>query len=196
MPQFQPSRNVKISAITLAGGSWSQVPASLSDTLAMPWAYAGWLLFTFGAWYLCDELGATRPLNRAGSLMLAVGFVARTALLFLVNPSEIVRADLVFAIATLFALLLWSAALMHRNAAPKAVGLFGSLVSGGGLGVLIAAHIAVGSTGYWGFAGLFAALTHPDLRPDGAMASVSIIAAIWASAIAILMLTRNLRTDG
>ena len=191
------SRNAKNGAIALAVGALTQVAASALGVVNLPWAYAGWLVLVFGALCLCDELGAARPLNRAGLIMLAVGFVARTVMLLASDPAAIIRAELTFAIASLIAPLLWSVALMHRQDRPKAIGLLGTLLSGGGLAVLIAAHLAVAGAGYLGFAGLFAALHRPDLQPDRAMFTISVVTALWAGATASLTWGGqiNARTD-
>ena len=188
-----PVRNARIGAVALSMGAMSQVLASMLGALAMPWAYAGWLLLTFGALCLCEELGATRPLNRAGLIMLGVGFLARTVMVLVPEPLVQIRAELAFAIASLIALQLWSAALMHRTEQPKAVGLFGALLSGFGLAVMIAAHILVGSAGYLGFAELFAALHRPDIQPDRAMIAITAITAVWASVTGLLLWSRDLK---
>ncbi|WP_310015019.1 hypothetical protein [Novosphingobium sp. 1748] len=184
-----PSRNARTGAVALALGAASQMAAGLLGRVNLPWAYAGWLLLVFGALCLCDELGARRPLNRAGIIMLEVGFAARTVMLIVPEPLVTVRAELTFVLSCLLALLLWSVALMHRSERPKAIGMFGTLLSGGGLAMLAAAHIAVAGVGYLGFADLFAALRRPDAQSAQATITLCAIMAAWASAVAGLMWT-------
>lgn len=181
------SRNAKTAAIALTIGASSQVLASVLGTMNLPWAYAGELVLVFGALCLCDELGAARPLNRAGLIILAVGIVARTVMLVVPEPATAIRAELAFAVSSLIAPLLWSVALMHRPDRPKAIGFLGTVLSGGGLAILVAAHLAVASAGYLGFADLFAALRQPGLQPDRAMITISIITALWAGATGLLL---------
>lgn len=187
------ARNAKIAAITLLVGAISQIPASLLGALSQPWAFAGWLVLTFGALGLCDELGATRPLNRAGLIMLGIGFVARTVMVVVPDPAVIVRAELAFAFSSLLALQLWSAALMHRRDRPKVIGILGSLLSASGLAVLIAAHVLAAGAGYLGFAELFSALQHPDLEPHRAMVNLATITVIWCGITGVALWTRDLK---
>ena len=57
---------------------WTGAPLNLilhaqGDKLG-PLAYAAWLVFSLGAVCFCDEMGAGRPLNRAGLIAFAAAF--------------------------------------------------------------------------------------------------------------------------
>lgn len=186
------SRNARLGALSLAGGALIQLVAGLMGALAAPWAYAGWLLFCFGALCLCEELGAARPLNRAGLILMGAGFCARLLLLLVPDPAIAVRAEIAFAFTSMGMILFWSVALLHRPQQPKLVGMIGSLLSGGSLALLLAAHVAAAGMSYFGFAEAFAAIAHPEMNTQRAMLSISVVIAGWSLITATLLSTTDL----
>jgi hypothetical protein len=183
--------NARVSAVALVVGASSQMAAGLSGQLAAPWAFAGWLVFVIGAVGLCHELGASRPLNRAGLVCLAAAFCARAMLIFSSDPAVDVRSVLLFAFGMMAAILLWSVALMHRSDWPRLVGAIGTLLSGSALLLLLTAHILVGGVALFGFSDLFRALHHSDTGTGRATASLSLIMALWSLVTAFLLWTRG-----
>ena len=186
------SRNARLGALTLAGGALIQLMAGLMGALAAPWAYAGWLPFCFGGLCLCEELGAARPLNRAGLILMGGGFCARSLLLLVPDPAIAVRTEIAFAFTSMGMILFWSVALLHRPQQPKLVGMIGSLLSGGSLALLLAAHVAAAGMSYFGFAEAFAAIAHPEMNTQRAMLSISVVIAGWSLITAILLSTTDL----
>lgn len=178
--------------MTLALGTSVQLIASLSGQLGAPWAYAAWLVLAFGAWCLCDELGMARPLNRAGAVLLAAAFCARSMLLCAPATAVATHAQLLYAFAALGMIMFWSVALMHRPDRPKVAGLLGSTLSGAALGLLIVAHVVTGSIGYFGFGALFVALNSPDADVAPAMTVISAVLWLWSLLVAGLLWTTAL----
>ena len=187
------SRNAQAGAITLAIGAATQLIAAAGNALAEPWAYLGWLVFCFGALCLCEELGANRPLNRAGMILLAVAFYARSSLLIFPEDVGAIRAGLLYAIGSVGVILFWSIALLHRPARSRTAGLIGSVLSGGTLALLLVGHLVAGSLGIFGFSEIFAALSNPEAGSQRAMISVGIVVCIWSAAAAGLLWTTQLR---
>jgi hypothetical protein len=183
--------NARAGGLALLAGALLQLLASLLGALAAPWAYATWLFFVFGALCLCQELGASRPLNRAGLVLLGSALCARTVMTVIPEPIVKVRAELSFALALMAAILFWSVALMHRSSRPRIVGLFGTLLSGSTLLLLLAAHIFLGGVAFLGFAEIFRALADPNMDIYRPMIVLTAIGCLWSCAIALLLWTRN-----
>jgi hypothetical protein len=144
-----------------------------------PLAFASWLGLSFGILCLTEELGAARPLNRAGLVLFAAAFCARLLMIVAGDPVLSARAQLLFAFAAMGALLFWSVALMHRPRAPRAAGFLGAAVTGSMLALILAAHLLVGSMTVWGFSALFAALSNPTPDTFLAMMTINVILSLW-----------------
>jgi hypothetical protein len=148
--------------------------------LAMPWAFGGWLVFCFGALALCEELGPTKPLNRAGLVLLAAAFGARCLLVIVPAGEAASRAEWAYIFTILGATQFWSVALMHRKGQIRGFGAAGSALSGGTLVLLLLAHLALGSAGFAGLAGLAALIKHGDARLGAAVIGSSVVLALWS----------------
>ncbi|SDC04282.1 hypothetical protein SAMN05444678_101202 [Sphingomonas sp. YR710] len=191
---FQPiGRNARTGAIALAIFAPAHCLAGLAGAIFAPAAFACWLGISFGILCLCDELGAAKPLNRAGLVLFGAAFSARLLMVVTVEPATHVRAELIFAFATMGALLLWSVALMHRPRAPRTVGIFGTAIAGSTLALILSAHLLMGSATIWGFGTLFAALSTPTIDTRGAMAVINAILSLWGLVTAGLLRAHSLR---
>jgi hypothetical protein len=188
------TRNARDGAIALAAFAPLHGLVSWRGAPLTPLAFACWLGLSFGVLCLADELGAAKPLNRAGLVLFAAAFVARALMALSVNPLLTARAQLLYAFAVMGALLSWSVALLHRRAAARAVGAVGAVVAGGGLAAILAAHLLVGGVTIFGFSALFLALANPTLDASGALATVDAILGFWALFAAALMSRRCLNT--
>jgi hypothetical protein len=180
--------------VALSAGALLQLLASLLGATSSPWAYAGWLVLAFGALCLCDELGPSRPLNRAGLTMLAAAFCARSVMITIPIAAVLARAQLAYAFAILTAILFWSVALMHRRRHPYVAGSLGTALSGSALLMLLGAHLWVGAAGLLGFSELFAAVRDPTVQPLLATISVNVILSFWSLVVAPLLWRQNLAT--
>jgi len=190
------SRNASAGAIALALFAPLHGLVGLAGVTLAPLGLATWLGVSFGVLCLCEELGTARPLNRAGLVLFAAAFGARLLIGLVVDPALYVRAELLFAFATTGALLFWSAALMHRPDAPRAVGFVGAAVASSTLVLIVAAHLLVGSATIWIFGGLFAALASPTLDLSGAIVTIDAFLALWSLAAAALLWRGGLRRAG
>lgn len=193
MPE-QVTRNARIGAVALAIFAPLHGVVGLFGAMFAPLGFMCWLGVSFGVLCLSDELGAAKPLNRAGLILFGTAFCARLLMTLASEPMLHVRAEIAFAFATLGALLLWSVALMHRPHAPRTVGLFGLAVSGSTLALILSAHLLMGSVTIWGFGTLFAALADPALDTGTALATINAIVALWALIMSGMLWTRNLRS--
>jgi len=192
MPQ-PISLNARAGALALAISAPLHFLFGLYGAQLAPMGFISWLGVGFGVLCLCEELGAQRPLNRAGLVLFAAAFVARSLTLLAPDPALLARAQLLFAFATMGAMLFWSAALMHRPRAPRVVGVLGAAIAGSALALIIAAHLLVGGAAVWGFSSLFVALSQPTVDATGAISTVNAIVCLWGLLLSGLLWKFSLR---
>ena len=187
-------RNARTGAIALAVFAPLHFIVSLAGAKFGPMAFACWLGISFGILCLCEELGAAKPLNRAGLVLFGAAFCARLLMTVTVEPALYVRAELLFAFAAMGALLFWSVALVHRPRAPRTVGILGSALAGSMLGLILVAHLLVGTATIWGVGALFAALSSPTQDTREAMLTINAILALWSLITSGLLWRYSLRS--
>jgi len=187
-------RNARTGAIALTLFAPLHCLAGLAGATLAPPGFACWLGISFGILCLCEELGAAKPLNRGGLVLFGAAFCARLLMTIAVEPALQVRAELVFAFAAMGALLLWSVALMHRPFAARAIGMLGAGFAGLALGLILLAHLIVGSAAMWGFGALFAALADPTHDTRTAMLTLNAILALWGVLTSGLLWTYDFRS--
>jgi hypothetical protein len=117
--------------------------------------------FAFAAWCFCDEMGLRKPLNRAGFVLFVIAMAAKVQLILGVAPDVARRYDVLFAAFLLLSLLLWSAALLHRQRSLKVVGAVGVVATVTPIVALLAGHLAVGAGAFLGVHGLLATGNNP-----------------------------------
>ena len=189
-----PARlNARVGAVALALGAPLNAILHAQGARLGPVAYAAWLVFSLGMVCFCDEMGAGRPLNRAGLVAFAAAFCADTVALLVSGSGA--GARLLYAFCLLLALVLWSVAMMHRAQVARAVGSVGAALGGVALALLVAAHLLLGTVTIVGFSQLFAALDDPTKSAAGALVAIDVAACAWALAVAVLLWRGRLR-DG
>jgi hypothetical protein len=185
--------NARVGAVALAiGAPLNLILHAQGDRLG-PLAYAAWLVFSLGAICFCDEMGAGRPLNRAGLIAFAAAFCSDTVVLVGSGPGSSAGARLLYAFCLLAALVLWCFAMMHRTPLVRAAGAAGAGLGGVALVLLVAAHLLLGTVTIVGFSQLSAALDDPTKSAAGALAAIDAVACIWALGVAALLWTGRLR---
>lgn len=193
--QNQPtiSLNARAGALVLSVSAPFNLILHMQGARLGPLSYASWLGVSFGVLCFCEEMGAGKPLNRAGLVLFAAAFCANTVALLAIDPSLVARAHLLYAFVTLGALVLWSVALMHRTKAAKAVGAVGAALGGGALVLLVAAHLLLGTATILGFSQLFAMLDEPSRSTFDALAMIDSVLCFWGLATSVLLWNVRLR---
>lgn len=191
-----PSRNARGAAVALLVGGPLNLFLHLLGPGLGPLSYVSWLVVSFGILCFCQEMGAARPLNRAGMVLFAAAFCANTLAMLAVDPATIVRAQLLYAFAVLGALVFWSVALMHRTKTARAVGAVGTTVGGGALLLLLAAHLLLGSVTVAGFSQLFSALSEPARPTFAALVVIDSLLCVWCLSASVLLWTTRLAAAG
>lgn len=188
------SLNARIGSLALVIGAPLNLILHTQGPKLGPLSYAAWLGLSLGVLCFCDEMGAGKPLNRAGLVLFAAAFCADTMSMVSVEPDVVARATLLYAFTTLGALVLWSVALMHRVPAAKAIGAIGSAVGVGALLLLVAAHLLLGAATILGFSQLFVALEESGRSTLPALAVIDSLLCVWCVSAAILLWTDRLRS--
>jgi hypothetical protein len=185
--------NRRVGALALAIGAPLNLILHMQGPKLGPLSYAAWLALSFGLLCFCEEMGARKPLNRAGLVLFGAAFCAVTVALVSVDPAVVARASLLYAFATLGALVFWSVSLMHRARTARTIGAIGTAVGGGALVLLVAAHLLLGATTILGFSQLFVALETPGRATVTALAAIDTVLCVWALPTSILLWTARLR---
>ena len=188
------SVNARAGALSLAVGAPLNLILHMQGPTLGPLSYAAWLGVSFGALCFCEEMGAGRPLNRAGLVLFAAAFCADTAAMLAVDPIVVARAHLLYAFAILGALVFWSVALMHRTQTARAIGAIGTAVGGGALLLLVGAHLLLGAATIMGFSQLFLTLAQPSRSAFAALAVFDSVLCLWCLSTSILLWTGRIRS--
>lgn len=188
------SRNARAGALTLAIGAPLNLVLHMQGPMLGPLNYAAWLILSFGVLCFLEEMGARKPLNRAGLILFFAAFCADTVAVLSVDPAVIARAGLLYAFTTLGALFFWSVALMHRTRTARAIGTVGAAVGGVALVLLVAAHLLLGAATILGFSELFVALENPGQPTFTALAVINSVLLAWCLPTSILLWTTRLQS--
>jgi hypothetical protein len=185
------SLDARVGALSLAvSGPLNLILHAQAQTLG-PLSFATWLVLSFGVLCFCEEMGAGKPLNRAGLVLFAAAFCADTAAMLAVDPVVIARAHLLYAFTILGALVFWSVALMHRTQTAKMIGAIGTVVGAGALLLLVGAHLLLGVATIVGFSQLFLTSTRPTFAVLSVIDSVLLL---WCVAISILLWSGRIKS--
>lgn len=187
------STNGRIGALAMAVSAPANLVLHMHGQTLGPLSYVAWLVLSFGILCFCEEMGAGKPLNRAGLVLFAASFWANTMATFTVDPAMLARANLLYAFSALGAVVLWSIALMHRKEAVRAMGTVGAAVGGGALLLLIMAHLLLGASTIVGFSQLFAALDQSRQGPPYALTVIDAVICVWSLSTALLLWTGRVR---
>lgn len=187
------SLNARVSAVGLIGGSAATFALGFAAEL-VPLRFVALGLFVLGAWGFADEMGAHKPLNRAGLVALAFATVAKT-LLLLDGSSPAASSNLLYAFALLLALLLWSMAFMHRDGPLKIAGAIGASVTFIPILALIAGHIFVGVGAYWGIGTLYGGLNGVMVADPQIITIIEVVCATWSLVVGAVLWTDQIKTS-
>ncbi len=142
---------------------------------------------SFGVWCLADEMGAKKPLNRAGLVFFAFAAIARMiALVDRTNPGQ-AGFLLLYTFALLLAVLLLSIAFLHRGGNVRRAGALGALGTLAPLLVLVAGHFFVGLGTAVGVSALYG--LSASVKPEDAaiLPVIDILLLIWGLVAALFL---------
>lgn len=181
------SLNAKVGAVALAASGFLTLLLSHFTATLAPARLVVLALSAFAAWCFCDEMGLKKPLNRAGFVVFALALVAKAEVILGVSASVAGRYYLSFAGFLLLAVLLWSAAFLHRQRTVKVAGAIGLVASVAPIVALIAGHLAVGAGTFFGAQALLAAGQGADLTDRSFVTLVERVFGLWGYVAAWLL---------
>jgi hypothetical protein len=158
--------SARVGAVALAISALMNIAIELVPADLVPMKLLALGLATFGLWTFADEMGIRKPLNRAGLVAFSFGVFAQVMALMAGDDAEQARFLILYSFAVLIAIVLWSAAFLHRRRELKIVGAFGVLGAATPLVMLVLGHVFLGIGTVWGVSALYQienAQTGPDL---------------------------------
>lgn len=186
--------NARVGAVAMMVGALGTGALTFAPILLVPISLLFLMFVTFGLWALCDEMGMKKPLIRGAFVAFAFAAAAKAQALLQIEPNQIARYYIFYAFAVLVALLLWSAAFLHRQRGLKIVGVLGAAVSAAPIVFLVAGHIVVGVGGAFGITALYSMTDETVQTRYAAIDNIDLIFASWA-VIASFMLWRGYIID-
>lgn len=180
------SLNARVGAVALGFVAAAYVALPPPDSGIAPLWIGVVAVSVFATWAFSDEMGLVRPLNRAGMVAFGMAALARINVLIGSDPIAGQRWLNLHAFAVLVALLLWSAAFLHRERRLKIAGAAGVAVSIAPIAFLIAGHVTVGVGGIYGFGSLFE-LSGARSDSGNPLATIDLIVATWMVMAAVAL---------
>jgi len=187
--------NARVSAWTLVIGTFFQALLSTSSLPLTPMHLLALAIITTGAWAFVDEMGAHKPLVRAGFVVFCGAAFARAIALIDVSSASLGRFYLLYAYASMLAMFMWSVAYLHRQRTLKVAGSVGVLASLAPIAALIAGHIFVGAGALFGIDALMPASEGANLTNYAAINAVDYLLCGWAVVTAWFLLSGRIH-DG
>lgn len=186
------SLNARVSAVNLSIGSIATLALSFAPEL-VPLRFIALGLCLSGAWGLADEMGAQKPLNRAGLVAFGFAGIAQTLILLGASSAVIPTSSLLYAFGLLSAMLLWSIAFLHRDGALKLAGLVGASVTLVPIVALIAGHIFVAVAGVWGIGTLYEGLNGAATDVPRIRTIIDVVFVFWGLMAAAVLWTGQIK---
>ena len=179
--------NAKVGAVTFAAGAFLTLLLTHVDASLAPLRLITLAVSAFAAWALCDEMGLTKPLNRAGFVFFAMAVMAKLQILLGVEAQVAGRYQLLYAAFLLLAVLFWSVAFLHRQRELKLVGAVGVLAALVPIAAIVIGHVALGLGAVLGVGALLAASDGGTLSDTSFVITVERIFGLWGYVAAWLL---------
>jgi hypothetical protein len=171
--------NARVGAVALAISALMNIGFELVPANLVPMKLLVLGLATFGLWAFVDEMGVRKPLNRAGMVAFGFAVLAQTMALLAGDEAEQARFLLLYSFAVLTAIVLWSAAFLHRQRELKIVGAVGLFGAATPLAMLVLGHVFLGIGTLWGVSTLYQ-VGNPYTGPDPAVSMIiNVVFAAW-----------------
>lgn len=181
------SLNAKVGAISLCVAALMTLLLSHSSLSLAPLRLLTLAITAFAAWAFCEEMGLSKPLNRAGFVFFVIAVAAKVQIAVGLESQFAGRYYLLYAAFLLVAVLLWSVAFLHRQRALKIVGALGVAASLVPIVVLVAGHLVVGLGAVLGVSAMLSAAEGAAPGNPGFVTLVERIFGVWGYVAAWLL---------
>lgn len=185
------SKNAKVAAVSFPLGAIMLHLLNQFDASLLPLRLVAVCILVFGVWAFSDEMGLRKPLNRAAF----VSFIFATlGLVVILLEPETANSQyyLIYAFGTLFAILAWSAAYLHRPNQLKYVGAIGAFASLVPVLLLIAGHLSIGIGAFFGFGMLFEIPRGAAQLGTAQLNAIEAMLVIWSLIASTFLLRGNI----
>lgn len=174
--------NAKVGAVALGVGALGLMVLAFVEVRLVPISVLVLGILVFGLWALSDEMGMKKPLVRGAFLAFGFAAMSRFQALLGLNSETVARYYLAYAFFALLALLLWSAAFLHRRKELKIVGAVGVFAAALPIVLLSVGHVVVGVGGAFGVTALFAMIEGAEGSDFVAIRNIDLILSAWSGA--------------
>jgi len=178
--KITPTFNARVGAVAIFIGGIGIGTLSLLPEKFAPLSLLSLGISVFGCWALSDEMGTEKPLIRGAMVAFVFAAAAKSQALLLLDAALIARFYIFYAFTILVALLLWSAAFLHRQKELKIIGAVGALATVVPIVMLLLGHVVVGVGGVFGLTALFSVAEGGTQIKFAAIDSIDLIFAVWA----------------
>ena len=195
LPSRTITQNAKVAAVALTIAAFlTLVLSHLHEPLA-PLRLIILALAAFATWAFCDEMGMSKPLNRAGFVFFAMAAASKIQLSLGVATEFEGRYYLLYAAFLLVSLLLWSVAFLHRQKTLKIFGAVGVLATLVPIIALVLGHLVVGVGAVLGIGAFLAATNGTAVADLGFVTLVERMFGIWGYITAWLLWRGHIRSS-
>lgn len=190
------SLNAKVGAIGLCIAAFMTLLLSHTSLSLAPVRLLTLSITAFAAWAFCEEMGLSKPLNRAGFVFFAIAVAAKVQIATGLASQFVGRYCLLYAVFLLLAVLLWSVAFLHRQRTLKMVGAFGVAASLAPIIALVAGHLVVGLGAVLGVTSILSATEGATPENLGFVTLVERIFGLWGYVAAWLLWRGHIKASG
>jgi hypothetical protein len=181
------SANARTAAVALAAAAFMTLVLTHISAPLAPLRVLTLAIAAFAIWAFCDEMGMTKPLNRAAFVFFAIAVIAKVQIALGLTAELAGRYYLLYAAFLLMSVLLWSVAFLHRERALKLVGAVGVIAAAFPIGAIVVGHLVVGVGAAIGVSALLAATDGSGPSDLGFVTLVERIFGLWAYVAAWLL---------
>ncbi len=187
MIYVEATPNAKIGALSLFAGAGALHFINQFDYSLLPIRLLVIGVLIMGAWAFSDEMGLRKPLNRAAFISFLFSMSALAMVVLEASTVKVGRFNLIYAFCLLLAVLIWSAAFLHRQRDLKFVGALGAAASLIPLSLIIAGHLSIGFGAYFGVSTLLDTSLGGSQLGSTPINIIEAMFLLWSAATAFLL---------
>ena len=182
-----PTLNAKVAATGLFAGAVALHGLNQFAPALVPLRLIALGVLIFGAWAFSDEMGLRKPLNRAAFVCFMFGATALAVTVLEPATVQSGKFFLIYGFALLFAMLIWSAAFLHRQRDLKFVGAIGAAASMVPLALLFVGHVSIAAGAFLGVDALLGVSASAGSLQSAPIKIIEAIFIFWAAATAVFL---------